>query len=256
MQRININYKKRIGAVIYIVEGEVTEVGVIETIFNKILGYKTYSYNKNNDEIKILESRSDKYSNVFVIPAKYPQIKKLSESEKYFIEIYRRLEKDYYLDTTNSPIYFLFDRDKKCNRPKITSSYLLKYGNSRDNGENTNGLFLLSYPCVESFLCNMKDDNKELKDGQNAKEYTSKYNIKDMNSDDLIRCAKNVINKIQIITKKKFDVDQLDDFRKYNLEIFNHENNYYNKYDVYDTLSLVILSLLDLNVLEIEDIDD
>ena len=64
------------------------------------------------------------------------------------------------------------------------------------------------------------------------------------------------INKIQIITKKKFDVDQLDDFRKYNLEIFNHENNYYNKYDVFDTLSLIILSLLDLNVLEIEDIGE
>ena len=47
---MKINKNKRIGKIVIIVEGEVTEFEYIEEIFNKYLGYTLKSKTRKNDD--------------------------------------------------------------------------------------------------------------------------------------------------------------------------------------------------------------
>ena len=75
--KIKINKNKSIGKVIYIVEGDVTEPAIIKTIFNKLLNYEVNTYKKHDDSYSILNSKTNKYSKVYVIPSKNPQINQI-----------------------------------------------------------------------------------------------------------------------------------------------------------------------------------
>ena len=52
-----INNDKRIGNVIFIVEGEKTESKIIRDVFNKIFGFTVYQNNKNEDFINLKKDK-------------------------------------------------------------------------------------------------------------------------------------------------------------------------------------------------------
>ena len=164
-----LNKNKRIGNVIYIVEGDKDEIELLSNIFTRIFDYTIVSYDKRNDYIRLNNDR-DKYSKVFLIPAEHSAISRFNPEEEYYDCIYNRLSK-YGLDVENSAIYYLFDRDRLSNRPGSILKNIKKYRNSRDNGIEMNGLFLLSYPSVEAYyyLCN--EDERNFASGKEAKEH-------------------------------------------------------------------------------------
>ena len=84
---------KRIGRVLYLVEGDVDEVVLLEHIFNSLLGYHTGSYDKRNSEVRCLEADNDPYSKVFIVPMKYSAISKILTSADYLDFIYNTLKK-------------------------------------------------------------------------------------------------------------------------------------------------------------------
>ena len=242
MAKIKINKDKSIGSVIYIVEGEKTEPELIKHIFSNMFDYKVVTSNKAG--IKQLESKSNKYSCVYIVTAQYPQIKKIEESDDFFNSIYNQLSKQYGLDVENNAIYYIFDRDRDSNNSDTILKNFKKYRNSRDNDQEMNGLFLISYPCIEAFMCNCHNDQTKLSCGNEAKKHTKKYKIENLIEENLHFATKEFIDKYMKIINKEFDISKLDDFADSNKKIFKYEENEYVNSKAYDVLSLLIISLI------------
>ena len=171
--------------------------------------------------------------------------------DDYFDSVFKELNK-YDLDIDNSALYFIFDRDRQSNRPTPIMKNIQRFSNSRDNGENRNGLFLLSYPSAEAFYLNCFKDKEEFENGNDIKLYLE--NIKrTLNIDDITFGVEEAIEKLKSIFKDDFNTEWLDDFKDKNIEIFNYQERYFNKNKVYVTLSLLFLSLIDLGLVSIEE---
>ena len=127
--KIKNNINKNIGKVVYIVEGDNDEPKLIIDIFQKIFNYSIVRYDKLNDKIVELKQDNNKYSKVYIIPAKYSAISTLDISDDYFDEIFSKLSK-YDLDIDNSALYFLFDRDRQSNRPGVIKKNMSHFYNS------------------------------------------------------------------------------------------------------------------------------
>lgn len=250
---IRINKNKNIGRVVYIVEGNKDEPQLLIDIFNKLLNYSIVKYDRNKDSIIELKNENNKYSRVYIIPSKESAISLLDLNDEYFDNLFMQLQ-NYNLDIDNSALYFLFDRDRKSNRPNVITNKINYFNNSRDNGLYRNGLFLLSYPSIEAFYLNCNNDKNEFSGGKAIKDYLAGNN-NEINDDSLIACTKEVISIINEIINETFIVDMLDDFRNINDNVFNYEEKYYLRNNVYRTLSLFIFSLIDLNLIEINDSD-
>jgi len=252
--KVKINNNKKIGKVIYVVEGDVTEEDIIVKIYNKLLNYNIIKYSKINNEYTELITKNDKYSKVYIIPSKNSSIKSLNDTKDYLDEIYHKLAIDFDLDVENSSIYYIYDRDRESNRPGTILNLLDKLKNSKDNDNfYINGLLLLSYPCIEALYCNLFNDTVRLTSGKNAKNYTIEYSNQDINQSMLESSSILLLNKILKINHlKEFDISCIDSFNEINKSIFNYEENEYQKYNNYDTLSLLLISLLDLGIIEIE----
>ena len=242
---MKINESKSIGSVIYIVEGDVDEVNILSTIYTK-LGYTVFTYDKNKKVI-FLRNNSNKYSRVFIIPAEFSAISKFNIEEEYYDEIFKRLRK-YNLDYDNSAVYFAFDRDRVNNRPAKIIKNMSNFSNSRDNGSFKNGLFLMSYPSVESLYLNFNNDKNEFENGQSIKSYI--IDKKEIEVKRLIMAFDVIKDIVEEAISEKFKVEMLDDFKSFNIKIFEYEEKYFHDYKVYKTLSLLILSFLDLGIIE------
>ena len=244
-----LNKNKRIGNVIYIVEGVKDEIELLSNIFVKIFDYTTVSYDKRNDYIHLSNNR-DKYSKIFLIPAEYSAISRFNPEEEYYDCMYNRLSK-YGLDVENSAIYYLFDRDRLSNRPGSILKNIKKYKNSRDNGIEMNGLFLLSYPSIEAYyyLCN--ENERNFASGKEAKEHLKDI---DINVDD-IKLMHGIEELFEYFKNEHihFNIDYLDDFSITNEEVFKNEESFYSKNKCYETVSLLFISLLDLGIIDLDD---
>jgi hypothetical protein len=244
-----LNKNKRIGNVIYIVEGVKDEIGLLSIIFTRIFDYTTVSYDKRNNYIRLNNDR-DKYSNVFLIPAEHSAISRFNTEEEYYYCIYNRLSK-YGLDVENSAIYYLFDRDRLSNRPGSIFKNIMKYKNSRDNGIEINGLFSLSYTSIEAYyyLCN--EDERNFASGKEAKEHLKDI---DMNVDD-IKLMRGIEELLKYFLKKQihFNLEYLDDFSITNEEVLKNEESFYSENQCYETVSLLFISLLDLVIINLDD---
>ncbi len=249
---ITINKDKRIGSVIFVVEGRKMEPRIIRNIFNKVLGYDIYQQTQDKQIIKIGNS-NDIYSKVAIIVSDKPQISGVTSFNDYLQESYKRLV-DNGLDVNDSAIYFIFDRDRENNSQEILEDAIQKLTNSRDNPDfEMNGLLLLSYPCVEALYLNVNKDDKKFKNGKSIKTYSGikKYR-KELTSPNIVSAANktlNIINQLNI----DFSIDDLDDFSAKNQEILNEEEKIYNKENIYITLSLLCVALIDLGILELDE---
>jgi hypothetical protein len=244
-----LNKNKRIGNVIYIVEGVKDEIELLSNIFTRIFDYTTVSYDKRNNYIRLNNDR-DKYSKVYLIPAEHSAISRFNPEEEYYDCIYNRLSK-YGLDVENSAIYYLFDRDRLSNRPGSILKNIMKYKNSRDNGIEMNGLFSLSYTSIEAYyyLCN--EDERNFASGKEAKEHLKDI---DMNVDD-IKLMRGIEELLKYFLKKQihFNLDYLDDFSITNEEVLKNEESFYSENQCYETVSLLFISLLDLGIINLDD---
>lgn len=251
MTQIMINNNKRIGKVIFIVEGEETEPTLISHIFGTLFHFNVIISNKKG--IYELKKDDDKYSTIYIIQAEYPQINKLEDSKTYFDKIYRRMSNDYQLDVENSAIFYIFDRDRDCNRPKMIHSYLKRFGNSRENKDyEMQGLFLLSYPCIEAFISHANAQEDKYSCGKEAKEKTKDFLITKIQEENVKRVLELFLNFCENLDKSPFSIYELDDFSNRNHSIFNLEEQEFQKEKKYHTLSLLIVALLDLDLLSIQ----
>ena len=79
----------------------------------------------------------------------------------YLDSVFNDLYAKYQLDTTNTATYYIFDRDCESNLAADCRDLVGILKNSRDNGYESNGLLLLSYPSIESYVFSCVEDSTE-----------------------------------------------------------------------------------------------
>lgn len=240
-----------IGKVIYVVEGERTEVLLLKHIFVEIFSFTFVESKRNGEDILHFKSGVNKGSQIYVIVGKRPQVVGLTRDIPYLEETYNRLNYEFRLEPLEAALYYIFDRDRESNPAGLIRSFIGKLKNSRDNGSEMNGALLISYPCIESYLVNAKENEAYHGCGKEIKSYVyhHKYFIEDLTEEDLVFATEVLLRFLKRIRKKDLQSEELDDLSGINASVFNSEEQKYFKDKVYFTLSLLGLSFLDLGLI-------
>ena len=155
----------------------------------------------------------------------------------------------YGIDVNKIRTYFIWDRDPKSNNDeKIVRNLIKKFGNSMDNGEEMNGLLLLSYPAIESYVISNFENDILRKEIGHLKSYVKEkgYKVKNMNR-DTIKLAVTLMHKVF----KSFGIKNysVDSFSKTSLKLFDKEEQCFKDGEKYRLLSLISIIFIDLGII-------
>ncbi|AET59039.1 hypothetical protein HPL003_11410 [Paenibacillus terrae HPL-003] len=181
MTTIKINKEKNIGKVLLIVEGLKTEFYLIHKLFTQIFDYQ---YESLNRMLKYKKSNSKEgiESSVFVINTEESAISFIDDSNDFLNNMFEKLIEDYDFPVDRSAIFYIFDRDADSNKDSELITNLIKtLSNSRENeGFTRQGMLLISYPCIESFVASGFIENThdlEFKTGSELKRFLNEQKI-------------------------------------------------------------------------------
>lgn len=252
---IQLNKEKSIGKVLYIVEGGKTEPNILYSLFVKVFDYQLETILREKGYHKY-NSKENPDSQVFVINAEESNIKYIAKDNEFLNNLFLELIENYEFDVDNAAIYYIFDRDNQSNTDtKFLTEMLSTLTNSRENVDyNRQGLLLLSYPSVESFILSCfpeKCFRKKFDTGNHLKQYlyTCKIDYKKLSEDVLLRATNELIDTLKEIGIERFDIDNVGE---HNQVIFQYEEKMYASEELYRSLSLLCVSLIDLGLIEIE----
>ena len=123
---------KRIGQVLFIVEGEKTEPNLIYRVFSGIFGYQMERIYRDKT-YRVFRKTDDPLSRVTVINTEESNIGFIRKDNDFLNEMFRLLIEDYGFDVDNAAIYYLFDRDPDSNTDSAFIEEMLgKLGSARD----------------------------------------------------------------------------------------------------------------------------
>jgi hypothetical protein len=249
--------EKRIGKVLFIVEGIKTEINILHKIFTNVFDYQ-YEKLDRLDRYRPYNKKENPLSSIFVINTEESNIEDINDGNGYLDDLFIRLIDDYNFPVDKAAIFYIFDRDSYSNTNKDVIEDLIKrLNNSRENNDNYDrqGLLLLSYPSIESFTAsNYINDSFsiEIEKGSELKAYLHERNIayQKINKDSVKLAVEEMDKAIKSIGIDSYD---LDDFKNNNISIYNYQENYHMKTKKYKLLSLLAIALLDLGLIIIED---
>ena len=256
IKSLKINLKRNIGTVLIIVEGSSDEFELLKQIFKNILHYNYIEKSRNKQNFKNYDEfvmKGNENSRVIVINAKNSNLSSIKKDKDYLNEIYIKLYEKYDIDIKNVSVYFIWDRDNKSNPKSIVKESIEKLGNSMENKNgDMNGLLLLSYPSLESYIISNFDDRTIFIKEKNLKRYIKKhnYNISKIDKHTLLKAT---VMMHKVFLKLEIDEYNLDDFSKTSIEIFEKQEKHLNNKKYYYLLSLISLILLDLNIITSRD---
>ncbi len=248
---LKINLRRNIGTVVIFVEGENDECEILKQIFRNVLHYRYIEKKRNRVKINDYDQyvmRGNENSQILVINLRNSNIQNIVKDVDYQNQIFKMMYEKYHIDIKNVPIYFLWDRDYISNRADITKKLLKSLGNAYENNDGINGLLLLSYPCIQSYILENFKENTENLQIKDLKKYLSKngYRISEINTHTLLKSVNMLHNKLMKIGIKDYDPSN---FSKTNMKIFEYEENFFSNHQYYKMLSLVSIILIDLNII-------
>lgn len=255
MTRVEIVKNKRIGKVLFIVEGIKTEINILRNIFTQIFDYQ-YEKRDRLDKYVPYNKKENSTSSVFVINTKESNIKDIKDADGYLDDLFIELINKYDFPVDNATIYYLFDRDKSSNTDKeVIKELISKLSNAKEsiNGWDRPGLLLLSYPSVESFVASNYIENCfeiELELGKELKQFLHErhINYQHINSETLKKATLELNKALDKMGLLDYD---LDNFESTNLEMFNFEENNFEDTKKYRIFSSLCLALIDLGLITI-----
>ncbi len=257
---MRINPDKRIGHVLFLVEGERTEFQYLRRIFERLLNY-TYCQTKRNGEIK-LSSLHDEHSCVLVLNTSGSYIASIAEGgehaqeDLFFSRLQARL-KGTGFRLNAARIYYIFDRDPHSNASaERIKSYLSRFSNATDNNEDRAGLLLLSYPSVEAHLVShfISIEGQEFELGKELKhqlnEWRSVHNcqLSHTNKGTLLHATEEFLSFFERELAYSFELDK----QNHGLELFEHQEAYYQMNSKFKLMSQLVQALLDLGIIACE----
>ena len=256
MTMMKLNKNKRIGKVLFIVEGEKTEIFILKKIFNEVLGYNYASINRRGKTIEKFSSINDIFSMVLVINSEKTNISSIEDGYEYLDNMFTELNEKHGFMVEDARIYYLFDRDRapgSNSDPDIIKQLLRTLKNSQDNGYDKPGMLLLSYPAIESFTLENFYKNTENMRFELGNELKNSEEYKKINqskiSDSTLKDAVNELQKKLTQISINYDID---DMSEANINIFDTQEEIYNSEKKHMILSLLAISLIDLGLIEIE----
>jgi hypothetical protein len=259
MRTITLNKNKNIGKVLLIVEGQSTEFFLLRKIFTELFNYqfealpRMSKYKKINDQGRALSS-------VFVINTESSNIRSIEDASGYLDGVFRMLIDDYSFPVDRAAIYYLFDRDCHSNTDALLIERLLgKLGHARDFNEDgeQQGLLLLSYPSVESFVAShFLDDSHRLafELGKQLSAYmeVQKINQSRITEETLLHAINEMEEALEIFGIETYDLDRFVDT---NLHLFHEQEELHARNQAYRLMSLLSIVFLDLGLIEVEKIE-
>lgn len=255
---VSINKDKKIGKVLFIVEGERTEPYILCRIFEKIFDY---SYTRISREGKItydvVSSKRHDLSQVFVVNAEESNISHIADGNEYLDNLFRMLINDQGINFENAAIFYIWDRDRNSNvNTDIIKELLSTLRNPRDSVDyERQGLLLLSYPSIEAYTASNFISDAYEQEASTGKELKTALNDKKILQQNISE------NSIQMATKEllkafkslevEFKKAMLDDMAETNLTVFNKEEAIYEQTNTYRLLSMLSIALLNLGLIEV-----
>lgn len=255
MTKVELVTNKRIGKVLFIVEGIKTEINILRNIFTQIFDYQ-YEKRDRLDRYVPYNKQENSTSSVFVINTEESNIKDIKDANGYLDNLFIKLINDYDFPVDNATIYYLFDRDESSNKDKeIIKELIFKLSNAKEsNGDfDKPGLLLLSYPAIESFTASNYIENCfeiKLKLGKELKQYLHErsINYQHINAETLKAATLELNKAVEKMGVAEYD---LDNFQSTNLDIFNFEENNFENTKKYRLFSSLCLALIDLGLITI-----
>lgn len=263
--RFKLNKNKRIGQVLFVVEGLTMEPNLIYRVLSKIFGYQMERLYRNG-EYRVFNKTGDPFSKVTVINTEESNIRFVDKDNEFLNRMFDTLIEDYSLDLDNTAVYYIFDRDPDSNTDKkFIEDMLRRLESSRDTNPDWGqpGLLLLSYPCVEAFTgMNFLDDSirycwdNGVAKGADLKAALQKLGMipNKITDETLLCCMKEFISSLRIIgidVAEDTFMASIDHFGENNLEVYKWQEDHYKNRGQYGLLSLLILALLDLGLIGI-----
>ena len=249
---LKINLKKNIGTVLIVVEGEKYEFKILKRIFCQIFGYryierKRFKTGFHNFDEFIMKGNED--SRVIVINARNSNIASINKDDEYLNKMYMAIYENYGIDVNKIRTYFIWDRDPESNTDEtVVRNLISRLGNSMDNGEEMNGLLLLSYPSVESYIISNFEKNVSHVGIGELKDYVKEkgYDVKSINR-DTIKSSVALMHKVF----RLFGITDysLDNFSRVSLKLFDKEEEGFKNSGKYRMLSLMSIIFLDLGII-------
>ncbi len=212
---IHLNSNRRIGRVIFFVEGLVDEPGLLRHLFCNALGYTTVAYDNKGKSYQEYRREGDQHSKVFVVPMPTPFIKNILGNEEFLDDIYHTFSR-YGLNRDEAFHYYLFDRDRKSNKKDAVLSKIALLKNPLDNGIELPGALLLSYPCVQAYYCEASGDNASFLNSKEAKKHVNANSLKSLDESSVVVAATNMLATLLNLRGKPFDTEELSDYSKIN----------------------------------------
>lgn len=253
--RLELNKDKSIGNVLFIVEGNKTEMDMIGHIFGALLNYECEKLDRKGKYYRY-QNKTNPYSRVFVINTEKTNISNIRDGQEYLDNIYEELINEYHFPVDRSAIYYIFDRDPRSNRESDVIKELLgELTNARDNEESyVQGLLLLSYPAIEAFILSNFNDVQQLKFGlgKALKQYMHEQKVdgyKRIQEQNLLIAVDQMHNSMGSLGIADYDIDRLG---KINVEIFEAQEAVYRKQQEYNLLSLFGIALIDLGIVSFD----
>ena len=254
-----LNKNKSIGKVIYIVEGNRKEFTLLSHIFTKILNYSVIHAKRQEGIYEKYISAVNPDSQVYIINSETSNIGSLKSlsGKDYLDTVFRVLYDRYQLDTTNAATYYIFDRDYESNLAKDCRDLVGILKNSRDNDYEANGLLLLSYPSIESYIFSCFEDSTEeyIDTPATIKKITSigKYQYNKLKDKEMIRACTNMLATQLHILGVDIAPSDLDDFSKINGQVLEIEDKKVSEDSLYRILSFLSVSFIDLGIITEEE---
>lgn len=248
---LKINLKKNIGTILIVVEGGSDEFELFKHIFRDILHYKYTEKTRLKSKFKNYEfvMKGNESSRVIVINAKNSNINTLKKDKEYLNDIYIDLYNEYGIDIKNINVYFVWDRDHSSNSVVDVKELLCLLTNSLDNKDGEmNGLLLLSYPALESYIISCYEKNTLLLKETDLKEYNkkNKYLIKNIDKNMLLKAT---VSMHRALNKLGIEDYNLEDFKETSLKIFNKQEEILKIKNYYYLLSMMSLIFIDLGII-------
>ena len=257
-KKISFNKEKNIGKVLIIVEGKKTEPFLLRKIFSGLFDFQCEIYDRT-EKYKKYNKKEDILSSIFVINTKESAISHI-DNYAYLETIFEKLYNDYKFPVERASIFYIFDRDIKSNTDsKFIENLISSLSNSRENKDYRPGLFLLSYPCIESFVAsNFISNSFELEFEKGEDDLKIYLETKKINPcricEDSLKLAVEEMEKM--LCEIGIAEHDLDDFAPENLKVFNFQEQFYSQKNKYKLLSLLSIVLLDLGMVQIEEVEN
>lgn len=249
---MKLNKDKRIGRVLFVVEGSKTEFSVLRRIFCNLLGYSYIEKRRNRPTY--FTSAQDRFSQVAVINTRESNIRDISENETYLDDLFDVLREKYRFPVDQSAIYYLFDRDPKSNTDSaLIERYILSLTNPYDNEDGYKaGQLLLSYPSIESYIIsNFKDDTDTLRFqlGSDLKSYIGRNTDIQINKITEETLLKASLEFLKYLENEQIAFD-IDDFSKASRAIFTKQEAEYLSGAGFKLFSMLTLAFLQMGIIE------